>query len=69
MISTMLKKNLILLVIDKKKKDIIILDDVSDSFPEIKKFIEYLKNLNRYNIDIINSDKVRSYAICTKLND
>lgn len=53
----------------QKKNDIIIFDDVSESFPEIKKFIEYLKGLNCYTIEIISSDKIRSYAVCIKLND
>lgn len=53
----------------QKKNDIIIFDDVSESFPEVKIFMEHLKILNSYAIEVIHSDEFRSYAICIKLND
>tara|TARA_A100001015_G_C14947242_1_gene695154 strand:- start:541 stop:1353 length:813 start_codon:yes stop_codon:yes gene_type:complete len=53
----------------QKKNDIIIFDDVSESFPEVAKFINYLKSQNIYQIQILSSDQFRSYAICKKIND
>ena len=53
----------------QKKNDIIIFDDVSENFPEIIEFISSLKKQKNYAIEIIQSEKYRSYAVCKKLND
>jgi len=48
------------------KGDIIVLDDYNIKFPGVVKFIDEVKNLKIYNIDILSSDSFRSYAICKK---
>jgi predicted O-methyltransferase YrrM len=52
----------------QKAGDIIIFDDVSKNFKEIKLAIENIKNQNLYNIEILEfSNESRGYAIAKKI--
>ena len=46
--------------------DMIILDDVNSSFPEVEKFLDEQKKIGDYNIQKIKSTEERAYAVCEK---
>ena len=46
--------------------DMIILDDVNSSFPEVERFLDEQKKNGDYNIQKIKSTEERAYAVCEK---
>jgi len=48
--------------------DIIIVDDYNDQYPGLIKAVNQLSQVFNYSIELVNSERNRTYAICTKNN-